>query len=174
MAGFEPKWGGVFENWTKAYMRVHHWRVRHELDFADAVQEGARIFSWCLRKTTSQGGRIDNEKWFMRYYQRAVATWLIDKAARSTARREGQSLLAQQHHATAVEQDGPLLATLSKDASRDLQIVLRVIAASPSEFFTRLLLHRSPDIDWSRRLSRLCNIPINETIIGELRRLLKE
>jgi hypothetical protein len=155
-------------------MRVHHWKIRHEMDLKDSVQEGARIFVWCLRKTTSQGGRIDNEKWFMRYYQRAVGTWLIDKAAKSTARREGQIVLAQQPPVATIEQNGPLLTALSQDASHELQIVLRTIMGTSSEFFLGLLLRPGPDNVWSRRLCRLCGIPVNENIIDELKKLLKE
>jgi hypothetical protein len=168
--GFEPKWPGIFENWTRAYMKVHHWKIRNDMDFEDAVQEGARIFAWCLRKTTSREGRIDNQAWFMRYYQRAVATWLIDAAARNTAHRESLSALYQQP-GIASEPDGPLLTALSQDASHELQHVLRTIVGTSSEFLG-ILLHPGPDNVWSRRLCRLCDIPVNENIISELRKLL--
>lgn len=174
MSDFEPEWKGIFENWTKAYMKVHHWKIRNEMDFKDAVQEGGRIFAWCLRKTTSQGGKIDNEKWFMRYYQQAVSTWLIDAAAKATAQRNTLLALTQQQPISTTNQNGPMLVALSHDTSRELQDVLRVIMGTPSEFFLRLLLHPGPDNVWSRRMCRLCGIPINENIIGELRKLLKE
>lgn len=173
MEGYEPQWTGVFENWTWAFMKVHRWKIRQD-ELKDAVQEGARIFAWCLRKTTSQGGRIDNDKWFMRYYQRAVMTWLIDAAAKATAEREGQALFAQHQPAPVTEQQGPLLAALSQDASHELQHVLRVIVSTSSEYFLGLLLQPGRDQDWSRRLCRLCGITVNENIIDELRKLLKQ
>jgi hypothetical protein len=171
--GFEPEWQGVFENWTKTYFKDHHWKIRSEIDFKDAVQEGARIFAWCLRKTTSQGGRIDNDKWFMRYYQRALSTWTIDKAAKATAQRETLTALVHQQPITTTDQNGPLFTALSHDTSRELQHVLRVITGTPSEFFLHVLLSPGPDKQWSRRLCRLCGIPVNENIIGELRKLLE-
>src|SRR3974390_258810 len=85
--GFEPEWPGSFEHWTRSYLRVHHWKIRNQMDFEDAVQECAAIWTWCLKKTTSRGGRIDNGGWFMRYYQRAVATWLITQSNKDSKRR---------------------------------------------------------------------------------------
>jgi hypothetical protein len=51
--------------------------------------------------------------------------------------------------------------------------VLRVITGTPSEFFLGMLLSSGPDNVWSRRICRLCGIPVNENIIGELRKLLE-
>jgi hypothetical protein len=172
--GFEPQWSGVFENWTRAYIKVHGWKIRQEMEAEDAVQEGARIFTWCLRKTTAQGGRIDNEKWFMTYYQRALVTWLIDAAAKTTARRDALAILAQQPPVTITEPNGPLLATLSQDASHELQTIIKTIAGTPSEYFLRLMLNPGDDHDWSRRMCRLCGLPANKEIIAELRRLLQK
>jgi hypothetical protein len=171
--GFRPEWLGVFENWTIAYMQVHHWKIEHELTLNEAVQQGSEIFTWCLRKTTSRGGRIDNAKWFMRYYQRAVGTWLIDTAAKSTAHREALLILAQYQPIATVQPDAPLFTALSQDASTELRTVLRVIVETHSEYFLRLLLKPGPDNQWSRRMCRLCGLPTNENIISELRKLLK-
>jgi hypothetical protein len=170
--GFEPQWQGVFENWMRSYLRDHYWKVEQELTLNEAVQEGAEIFAWCLRKTTSRGGRIDNNKWFMRYFQRAVGTWLIDTAAKATARRETLLTLTQQQPIATVEPDGPLFAALSQDTSHELRTVLRFIIETPSEYFLGLLLRPGPDNIWSRRMCRLCGIPVNENIISELRKLL--
>jgi len=171
--GFEPEWQGVFENWTRAYMRVHHWKVEDFFTLDEAVQECAVNFSWCLRKTTSRGGRIDNAKWFMRYYQRSVGTWLITQANKQTGRREKTQAYFEPPPEETVEQAGPLVAAL-KRASPQLQTVLKVILSTPSEFFLDLLLRPGPDHIWSRRLCRLCGVPVNENIIDELRRLLTE
>jgi hypothetical protein len=171
--GYRPEWQGVFANWTKAYLWVHHWKIEQELTLDEAVQEAGAIFARCLRRTTSRGGRIDNAKWFMRYYQRVVGSWLIDTAARSTARRETLLTLTQQQPVAIVEQSGPLLVALSQDASWELQAVLRVIAGTSSEYFLGLLLRPGPDRQWSRRMCRLCGLPTNENIISELRKLLK-
>jgi len=174
--GFEPHWEGVFENWTKAYMFVHHWKVEDEFTFDEAVQECAVRFAWCLRKTTSQGGRIDNDKWFMRYYQRAVGTWLITQANKQTGRRaKAQAYFAEPQTEETVEQAGPLAAVLNgRNVSAELKVVLKVVFSTPSEFFLDLLLRPGPDNVWSRRLCRLCGVPVNENIIDELRKLLAE
>jgi len=167
---YEPQWKGVFEHWTKSYMFVHHWKVRDEFDFDEAVQECAAIFSWCLRKTTGRGGRIDNDKWFMRYYQRAVGTWVITQANKQTGRRAKAQAYFDPQPEETTEQAGPLAAKI-RGASKELQAVLKVIFNSPSEF---LLLRPAPDNIWSRRLCRLSGVPVNEDIIAELRRLLTE
>ena len=174
MAGFEPEWRGVFEHWTRSYMRVHHWKIRYQMDFDDAVQECAVIFAWCLRKTTSRGGRIDNVRWFMRYYQRAVGTWMITQATKDTQRRETLATLQQERADDRIDPDALVVASLRNDASAELQTVLRAIITAPTQFIRDLLLQPAPDHIWSRRLCRLCGIPVNENIVGELKKLLSE
>ena len=65
-----PKWTGVFENYSRQWVNKNYWRVTHYFDSReDALAGCALTFSRCLSKYKNT---VDNHRWFMALYKRAL------------------------------------------------------------------------------------------------------
>lgn len=165
-------WNGAFENWSRAYVAKNFWRVRSLFGSEeDAVQECAVIFTRCLNYYAD---KVDNPAWMMALYKRAVANdfhtfALKDQQARSvgTPLADPDATLPEIPDYSA----GPLFAQLAVDASGELRQVLTMIANAPAEMLEIIFASRS-EAAINRRLRRICRLPENRDLLGELRALL--
>jgi hypothetical protein len=67
---FEPPWRGVFENWSKEWVRKHYWRVSPWVPSQeDALQECGVLFARCIQR---YGDEVVSPKHFMALYKTAV------------------------------------------------------------------------------------------------------
>ena len=175
-AKLDVPWKGVFENWSKGYVRKHFWKVsEHFLAEEDALAECALIFTKCLR---SYEYRVDNHNWFMSLYQRAVSNDFTTYADRSTKQRSFICHTRDDEDEAAVEAQGGVedhsgyLLSLLSNASEELQLVLVIIATAPADVLD-ILLHITDDITMNRRWKRWCGIKNpSANLVEELKTLL--
>lgn len=169
---FCPEWREPYLTWSQAYLRVNYWRVQYLFTYDEALQECALTFARCLKRCEARGGRIDNPKWFMAFFKRAVINQFNIHAAKDGRAREAAATYALQHRADHAEQEGPLVSALAS-TSDELQQILAVIAKAPPRLL-ELLLSSASEERWSRRLCRLCQTAtINASVIRELKILLE-
>lgn len=170
---YRPKWEGPFEAWSRKFVAANLWRVSALVEYEDAVQECAVVFSRCCKYYI---GTVDNPAWFMALYIRSVNNtfhMLASKNRRLLEVRQVVGDLHQSHRVDIELSNGPVLAALSH-ASEELRQVLRVIAIAPQELLA-LMLGYSPshEKEWSRSLCRLARTDrVRSDLITELRNLL--
>lgn len=121
-----PKWKGVFENWAKAWVHRHYWKVRSFFGSReDALAECACIFSRCLYH---YGEYVDNHKWFMALFKTAVSRDWIDFARKDSRMRTAPAFAPMEQ----VDYNaGPLIVKLSQIA--EVKQALRTLAEAPPE-----------------------------------------
>ena len=171
---WRPKWG-PHEAWARGFVKTNQWRVDRLLTYEEAVQECALIYVRCCR---FYEGKVDNPKWFMALFKRAVERGFHTFSLLNNRQIE----LCAEDAITRPQidfSDGPLYAALSK-ASDELKDVLRVLATAPSELMYLMLdgveLRRSKERDaaLSRSLCRLARVAnIRSDLLIELRTLLE-
>lgn len=164
-------WKGTFENWSRAWVRKHAWRVRHVFGSEeDALQECAYVFSYCLNKYSAT---VDNAAWMMRLYKLVlVSHWndASEKDRKIRISRDPENLAHLIELAPQCEVNyGPTLVTWNS-ASAELRHAITIIADAPSELLEIIFSSRSPEIT-NRQLRRLCKIDGSPDLVGELRAL---
>jgi hypothetical protein len=119
---------------------------------------------------------FDGPHHVMGMYKKALAhqfhTLARETRAKVEAERQwGQADLTQRGE---VDYNDGQVTTILAGASAELREVMTVVADAPTELLS-MLLDEADDKTWSRRLSRLCCIKqVSETLISELRDLLRE
>jgi len=144
------------------------------MDEEEALAECALIFS---RRIRQYEGKVDNPKWFMSLFTRAVANDFITFSTISTRNREAVEQYIEENSRKQSELDysnGPLSLAL-REGSDELKAVLKTIINAPTEFM-QILLAIGPEEKWNRRLCRLSGIsnPGSIDVLNELKSLLGE
>jgi hypothetical protein len=155
-----PAWSGVFELYSKNWVRKHFWRVKHCIPTQeDALQECGVVFARCVRSYV-KARRVNNHAWFMSLYQRALANQWNSFSVKDSQRRELLLNFVSQYdlfeegsneeHRTAEALDaastnwGPMLGQLRSSAG-ELFGVLSTLANAPNDTLAALFSGCSPD-----------------------------
>lgn len=175
------RWEGVFENWSKQWVRKHGWRTRQLWGSdEDALQQCALTFAKCLDRYAA---KVDKPAHLMALYKTAVANhWhkhaVFDGRYRQLHHPENLEAAPEgiARRASITFNDGPLAAAMA-GASQELQQVLRMIAQAPDEVL-RILLPtdgETPDLDvLNRRFRRWFGLPAKAEVATELKNLLMQ
>lgn len=175
-----PQWDGVFEGWSRKWVRRNFWRVRvYFMDPEDAVQECALIFSRCL--ATYRDSRVSNLRWFMALYKVSVSNAWNSYAKRDSRIRElgiGQPLDDLPAHLHPGEEGLARLVASLSGASQELQRVLSLMANAPAEMLEVMFPERRGMTEeeefqaCERRLAGLAGVR-GAKVLTELRELLQ-
>ncbi len=123
-----PKWGGVFEGWSRNYVRMNFWRIRKLfLDQEDAMQECALIF---VRTYRHYEGVYQNDAHLMALYKTSVMREFIQFAEFDKKLRDAEANADAEEHVE--EASGPLAVMIAQSSS-ELQQVLSMLATAPAE-----------------------------------------
>jgi hypothetical protein len=196
VARWQPEWTGVYENYARAFVRKHHWRVRNIIATQDDyMQECAMVFAYCKDKyvtnpdPSAKYGRVDTPQWFMSIYQRALLTHrtraqerdihyrdVVDTTA-STMREssDGNAVDIRDNTADPASNEGVMVAAL-KQASAEVLDVIAVLASAPEETIKMLLdgVDKGAVFQWrhrriiNARLRKLCGLPKGIDFIKQL------
>lgn len=171
------EWGGVFESWSRGFVKRNFWRVSALfLSEEDALQECAAIFLHCRNK---YAGKLDEPKHLMALYQTALT-------------RAWHTFASQDPHfrCAFIEDDamkceaesepdyncGPL-AVLLTQCDAQLRAVIHAIIEAPNEFL-HIIFGDAKECDTllaTRRLSRMFRIRADDRdLVAELRALLTD
>lgn len=168
-------WRGPFENYSRAWVAKHYWRVRYVIGSRDdALQECAVVFA---RVVNSYASKVDSDKWLMALYKTALLNaWntFAEKDRRIRVTRDPDLLDAANMTCSPVaENDGPLAMAL-RGASAELRTVLHMIADAPTELLALMFPDavEGDNVRLNRVLCRICKIPSGHDIVAELRTLL--
>ena len=157
-------WGGVFEYWARGYASRNMWRVKEVFgDYEDAVQECALIFTRCANK---YNGTIDNPKWMMALFKRAVENEFNSYAVKDGRMRELPMLEEQIDH-----NPGFLIAAVA-NASEELRAFIDAFVNTPTEL-ADLILSGNDLASITRKARRLLGISkTSHDFMAELRDIL--
>jgi hypothetical protein len=186
VGGVSVQWPGVYENWSKAWVRENFWRVEHAFGSRnDALQQCAVVFAKCL-KLYSQ--TVDNEAWFMALFKRAIIHHWLHHAKRATERRPlmlpagTRSKVASRYNGEPleplIEPESGAVVEIWESASPELRVGLKLLAeAGPSAIAVILdgeddRYHS--DVVLNRRWQRFAHIHSDRNIVTELRALLEK
>jgi hypothetical protein len=148
--------------------------LKNIFTYEEAVQECGVCFAYCTQLYASaNGGKVDNDKWFMSLFKLCLMCHFNDHARMDKRKREMEiDLAALPTGEEAAQGESFLYAALSQ-ASAELKTFLVVLQKAPAEFTEILLRDSRDDSAWSRRINRLVGTKnVNTNIIGELRQIL--
>jgi hypothetical protein len=162
-------WEGAFQNWSRAWVRKHHWRVATLIGSEeDALQECAVVFTRCLNNYAQ---KIDNPAWLMGLYKVAIVNqWntFAEADRRLRMSRDPEYLAPMIEASPRVDVNcGPLAASLHS-ASAELRQVLTMIASAPTDLLDLIFAPRTPELV-NRQLRRMCRISRDVDLLSELR-----
>lgn len=160
------EWKGAFENWSKGFVARNFWRVRALfLDEEDALQECALIFVRCCN---AYAGKVDNPRWLMALFKRAVANDWHTFSQKDTRIRE----VPLPDEEEGYDYNAGMLMAAIAQGSDELKTALSAILAAPTELLS-LVFFDDDLVKINKRVKRFFGIS-NSTrdIIGELRELL--
>lgn len=157
---FVPEWEtGSFQPWAKKFVEKNYWRVAHVLqDKEDAHAHCAMVFALCLDKyiynPVKGKKRVDNPRWFMSLFQRAVINQFHKLAEKDTQYRDTidtsvgfDNPLTNQDEARYVGIDrnaGPLSVAIT-ELPFEYRLVLNRLLESPAELIA-FLFHSVPHV----------------------------
>lgn len=175
-------WAGVFEKWSRQWVRRNHWRVKSMMPTEDdALQECALIFCKCLDRYATT---VDNPAWFMALYKtsvtRAWATFAIKDGghretfvdSRHLAVTDGQLCAVGDEDtvivAPAEQGAGPLAVALS-EVSQECRDVLGMLADAPADVVEYLFGAGTESAN--SRIRRWFRLPKGAAVATEMRSL---
>ena len=170
------QWPGVFENYARAWVSKHFWKVSEQFGSReDALAECALIFTRCLRRYEHT---VNNPAWFMALYKRALANDWTTYAMKSTRQRDlivyarDPDDEAVRDNVEPAEDSQGFLLTLLGEASEELRQVLSILATAPAEALD--ILFCSTDYNMLNRVwKRWAGINDSKVdVVAELRKLL--
>ena len=155
-----PKWPGVFENYSRAWVNRQFWRVRNVFDSKEDALSGCAVtFSRCLK---CYGDTVDNDKWFMALYKRALVNdW------NTYSVRDGRHRNVVPHNFDTTTDDyalahsqvdfnaGEALVRI-RQAPKAVQAVLEVIAGADPDLTSYIFQGEADSVN--RRLCELAGI----------------
>lgn len=166
------EWGGVFENWSRGFVKRNFWRVSAIFSSEeDALQECAAIFVHCRNKYAC---KLDEPKHMMSLYQTALTRAWHTYASKDPHFRYSylEEKAAQQEDTHAVLNDGPLAVALSQ-CDAELSTVIHAIIEAPAEFLAIIFGNDDDTQKITQRISRIFRINAGDRdLIAELRELL--
>lgn len=169
MPDYVPQWPGAFEDYARVYVYRNAWRVKYCMDVDDCMGVAGMVFAKLLTRYETK--KFNSPKQLMALYKVALANEFYDINLKATRERDAVTEYGSLYRNSTDYSQGPLTSRLS-EASQELRDVIRIVAGAPAELLNLLLLE-ADDCSWSRRLCRLCRLPVvSETIISELRELL--
>lgn len=165
------EWGGVFENWSRSFVKRNFWRVSALFSSEeDALQECAAIFVHCRNKYM---GKIVEAKHLMALYQTALTRAWHTFASKDPHFRCSFIEDDPKHDVGAVFSDGPLAVLLSQ-CDAELCAVIHAIVEAPTEFLT-IIFNGEDTVKITQRISRMFRIKAgNRDLIAELRTMLSD
>ena len=140
------------------------------MDFEDCLQVSAEVFVRCHNLYAE---KVDEPKWFMALYKRALSNEFHTLSSQCTEKRTAEFDYAEASvfSRSNVEHEEASFLVALQEASSELKDVFRVVANAPSEFL-KVLLQEADDEAWSRRLCRLARTAkVNSSVVAELRAL---
>lgn len=172
---YTPEWNGsTFQSWARRYIGQNLWRVREKVgDADDALQECAIVFIRCRRRYRFT---VDNPRWFMRIFQRAVINRFVVYAKRASQERAFREQLEQQPpdliDSLAHNHLGPLMHAM-RYAKGEVQVIIALLLNSPAETLDSLFRSSDP-ATINRKVQEHLNLDRPVDVIGELRKLLNQ
>lgn len=138
-----PQWEGPIEGWVVNMMSKHYWRVEATLERSDLIQEAYVVF---LRCKEAYAGKIkaSEPQHFMSLFQRSFLNTIHDLSVDDTrfretfvpdhvTQRDGESgSWVPIDYAGDTDNDGTL-ATLIRQAPREVSMVLNLFLSAPEE-----------------------------------------
>lgn len=90
---FAPHWDGEIEGYAKRWVAQHHWRVRRLCaEREDSLAECMVVFAKVARV---YAGKVDNPRWFMALFKKALANYWIQLARHDTRLAKGDAVACQ-------------------------------------------------------------------------------
>lgn len=159
-------WKGPFENWSRGFVARNFWRVRALfLDEEDALQECALIFVRCCN---TYAGKVDNPRWLMALFKRAVSNDWHTFSQKDTHLRE----LPIPDEEEGYDYNAGLLLAAIDQGSPELKTALNAILVAPAELLS-LVFVDDDLVKLNRRVKRFFGITkCPRDIISELREIL--
>ncbi len=164
---FKPEFKGPVEGWVVNQLtrgKLAYWRVERTLSRDEVMQEANECFLRCCKRFP-KSKEYNTPQAFMALYKRAWSNQFSDLATYDTADRQCLSVDAREvqvHEPIgALENDG-FLATMIREAPREVNMVLSVFLNAPSELLEmafeawRIQGHNSPGN--SRHLNKLLGL----------------
>lgn len=165
------EWGGVFENWSRKFVKRNFWRVSAIFQTEeDALQECASVFVHCRNK---YAGKLDGPQHLMAIYKTA-----LQRAWHTFAARDPQfRFVFMEESVDGIEgftdNETPLSALISQ-VDEELQAVIEAVLAAPAEFIS-IIFRGTDTLLMTRRLARMFNINAGKRdLVIELRELLAD
>lgn len=122
----DVEWTGVFEGWSRNYVRRNFWRVsQHFGSQDDAVHQCLVIFYRCKRRYEFT---TDNPRWFMSLFKTAVTNHFTIQSIKESGLRD----MPVDADLPTAQNDGPFLAALA-GCSNEAQQVVNLLMNAPSE-----------------------------------------
>ncbi len=169
---FEPIWKGEHEGYATNYMARQHWRIKSTVPWDDAMQEAAFVFMRCKRKYTE----VTEPQHFMALFKTALANHVTDLANANTEHRENMAMAEDESVALVVtgdmDNDG-MLATLIRQAPREVQMVLSLFLNAPQELLDVALAgwrgkDRRMRSGGSKRVNQMLGLPEDRNTMQEV------
>lgn len=170
---FDPTFKGEIEGYTVNYLAKNHWKVKSTVPWDDCMQEAQVIFLRCKRKYTE----VSEPAHFMALYKTAWHNNFLDLANENTAYRENVSIGGEdespdRHRAGETDNDGAL-ATMIRQAPREIQMVLSLFLSAPQELLDVALAgwrgkDRRMRSGGSKRVNQMLGLPEDRDTLQEV------
>lgn len=128
---YKPKYNGPIQGWAVNYSAANAWKVSAIMELDDLLQESYMIFLKCKARYPV----LEEAKHFMALYKRAFTnhvTDLAELASRSKDETDHDISVIHMTHCGETDNDGRL-ATLLRQAPREVQMVLNLMLNAPQE-----------------------------------------
>lgn len=169
---FEPKFEGEIEGYVANFLHVNHWRVASTVLWQDCEQEAYVVFLRCKRKY-----KVDNPAHFMSLFKTAWFNCFTDLSNENTAHREmfdwiEDAVAMPLECAGETENDG-YLATLIRQAPRDVTLVLNLFLNAPQEMLDIALSgwvngDKRSKSKGSKKINRLLGLSPDQDTMGKV------
>lgn len=136
---YSPEFSGPIEGYVVNGMKANYFRVERSMSREEYLQEAYLVF---LRVKNKYEGKVEEPKHFMALFKRAWANELNDLATKDTQQRifvqmptlrgdDGEEA-RDVEYVGETDNDG-MLATLLRQAPREIAMVLNLFLAAPQE-----------------------------------------
>lgn len=128
---YKPQYNGSIQGWAVRYSAANAWKVSAIMELDDLLQESYMIFLKCKERYPA----LEEAKHFMALYKRAFINHVTDlgeSATRSKGETDGDIQYIYDTQQGETDNDGRL-ATLLRQAPREVQMVLNLMLNAPQE-----------------------------------------